>query len=269
MTGAKPYTFGYTLSGDTKLPGLLFLHGFLGSKNDWNPIVDPLKDDFCCLAVDLPGHGDTTVADDSLYRMENVASALTDLTGELGLSRPQVVGYSMGGRLALYLAVNHADSFSGFVLESASPGLKTAEERQARVEHDEALAQKLMSTDLKDFLADWYNQPIFETLRNDPRLLEETVKHRMTNNPAGLSRSLRYMGTGTQPSLWDRLHAITRPLLLIAGEHDTKYTAIQHQMADLCPTTQMRIILDCGHNVHLERPVEYIEAIKPFLLQNR
>ena len=269
MTGTRPYTFGYTLTGDPMLPGLLFLHGFLGSKADWNPTINTLKNDFCCLAVDLPGHGATTVADDSLYRIENVALALTELVGELGLSQPQAVGYSMGGRLALYLAVNHADSFRGFVIESASPGLKTAEERQARVEHDEALAQKLMSVNLADFVTDWYNQPIFETLRNDPRLLEKTVKLRSANNPAGLARSLRHMGTGTQPSLWERLHAIAQPLLLLAGELDTKYTAIQRELADLCPAAQMRIISNCGHNLHLERPAEYIETIKPFLLQNR
>jgi 2-succinyl-6-hydroxy-2,4-cyclohexadiene-1-carboxylate synthase len=77
------------------------------------------------------------------------------------------------------------------------------------------------------------------------------------------------MGTGTQPSLWERIHAITSPLLLVAGEHDTKYSAIQREMADLCPTAQMRIISHCGHNVHLERPAEYIETVKPFLVQNR
>jgi 2-succinyl-6-hydroxy-2,4-cyclohexadiene-1-carboxylate synthase len=265
---ASPFSFGVVQGGKAGRPLILFLHGFLGSKNDWDDVRPAFEDSFDTMAIDLPGHGETMVADDSLFRMENCAGGLVQLLDDAGISRCHVVGYSMGGRLAFYLAITYPERFASVVLESTSPGLKTAEEREARKTHDAELARKLETRELESFLQDWYNQPLFESLRRDKQSFEKLVRRRLNNAPSGLAKSLRYMGTGTQPSLWERLLEIRSPSLLIAGEQDRKYVGIAEEVCRLCPPAEMRIISHCGHNVHTELPAEFIRTVKSFLSKN-
>ena len=265
----SPYVFGHSLSGDPELPAILLLHGFLGNKDDWAEIVPQLNGKFCGLTVDLPGHGDTIVSDDSLYRMENCAAGLVELIDKLGLDRCHLVAYSMGGRLALYLAVNFPERFSSIVIESSSPGLKTEAERLARVEQDKRLAAKLTIGDFRQFLTDWYDQPMFESLRKHRNRFLKLIESRMNNNPALLAKSLSNMGTGAQPSLWDRLDRIGTPVLLVTGEQDPRFTAIADEMSGLCRGTEKCIIADSGHNVHFEQPQEYIKHVNQFLQKNK
>jgi 2-succinyl-6-hydroxy-2,4-cyclohexadiene-1-carboxylate synthase len=261
----SPYSFGVVQGGTVGDPAILFLHGFLGSKHDWDNIRPAFENSFHTIAIDLPGHGETSVADDSLFRMENCAEGLVQWLDNAGVSRCHAVGYSMGGRLAFYLAINHPDRFASFVLESTSPGLKTIREREARRASDAELARKLETTELKSFLHDWYDQPLFESLRRDRQSFEQLLNRRLDNDPFGLAKSLRYMGTGTQPSLWERLLEILSPSLLIAGEEDRKYAGIGEEVCRLCPSAEMRIISHCGHNVHAEQPAGFIKAVKSFL----
>jgi len=258
------YQFHYSIQGNPELPVVLFLHGFLGSCRDFDKVVCHLSDEFCCLTVDLPGHGGTVVGGpDEHYTMASTAGALVDWLDHLNISSCCLVGYSMGGRLALYLALEFAKRFPKVVLESASPGLKTEQEQQERLRHDRALADRL-EADFPTFLTHWYSQPLFRSLQTHPAF-DQVVNQRSQNNPCNLAKSLRYLSTGLQPSLWGRLAQHTNPLLLLVGEHDRKFLGINQDMVSSCPAARLEVIPECGHAVHLECPKAFVASIRNFL----
>ncbi|MCU0544344.1 MAG: 2-succinyl-6-hydroxy-2,4-cyclohexadiene-1-carboxylate synthase [Oscillatoriaceae cyanobacterium Prado104] len=254
------YHFNYFFAGNTNHQNILFLHGFLGNYQDFNSVISLLSKNYCCLAVDLPGHGKTQVTgDETCYNMSNTARGLIALLDDLEIEKCYLLGYSMGGRLALYLTLHFPERFEKVVLESASPGLKTEKERSRRLQADLELAQKLENSNLKEFLLDWYDRPLFESLKNSlefDRLLES----RTANNPKELAKSLRNMGTGNQPSLWKKLADNQVPLLLLVGECDDKFKKINTEMANLCPSASLNIVPNAGHNIHFEN-VEYFATI--------
>jgi len=262
----SPYTFHSIQAGDKSNPPVLFLHGFLGSAQDWCDVITFFSDEYWCLAVDLPGHGKTVVnGSEENYRMENCANGLVDFLDSLNIGKCDIVAYSMGGRLALYMAVNFPDCFERVVLESASPGFKTKQERQDRQVHDNMLAERLETGSLKQFLKEWYDQPLFATLRQDKERFVRLLVNRTNNNKSGLATSLRMMGAGVQPSLWRQLHKIQACLLLIVGEKDDKFKRIAAEMAPKCPRASICIVQGAGHNVHWEKPEEYARTVKGFL----
>lgn len=270
----SPYTFHFIQAGDRSNPPVLFLHGFLGSAQDWCDVITFFSDECWCLAVDLPGHGKTVVnGSDENYRMENCANGLVDFLDSLDIGKCDIVAYSMGGRLVLYMAVNFPDRFNRVVLESASPGLKTEQERQDRRAHDNMLAEHLETGSLKQFLKEWYDQPLFATLKQDKKRFAKLLTNRINNNKGGLATgpvtglatSLRMMGAGVQRSLWDQLHEIQARLLLIVGEKDDKFKRIAAEMAPKCPRASICIVQGAGHNVHWEKPEEYARTVKGFL----
>ncbi len=131
------YQFSYYLQGSKKLPPILFFHGFMGNKDVFADTISLLSDQFYCLAIDLPGHGNTIIkGGDECYQMDNTALALVEWLDKLTIDQCFLVGYSMGGRLALYLACFFPERFPKVVLESSSPGLKTRREREERREGD-------------------------------------------------------------------------------------------------------------------------------------
>lgn len=257
------YQFHYISQGSRELPVVLFLHGFLGSSADFNTAIAYLSEHFCCLAVDLPGHGNTVVdGEDDRYTMPQTASAIVTWLDELQVSRCFLVGYSMGGRLALYLALHFPQRFPRVVLESASPGLQTEAERTARLHHDYELADRL-EADFPSFLSYWYNQPLFQALRHHPAFLQ-VKEQRSRNRPTALAKSLRALSTGLQPSLWELLPQM-QPLLLLVGEDDRKFCTINQAMANSCSTIQLEVMPGCGHVIHLEKPEIFTEAVRLFL----
>lgn len=244
----------------TDLPIVVFLHGFLGSGAEFDAIGTKLG--VRSLLIDLPGHGETRFS--GLYTMENTAIAIVDLLNELAIDRANLVGYSMGGRLALYLALHHPERFSKGVIESGSPGLKTQQERAERIDCDRSLANQI-ETDFERFLINWYNQPLFQSLKAQPKF-NRMLEKRSRNNPIELARSLREMGTGMQPNLWEGLRSHQNPLLLMVGDRDRKFVALSQEMASLCETAELAIAPNAGHNIHVENPEWYIEQIKAFLI---
>lgn len=259
----------YHLLSRPDQPTLIFLHGFLGSLDDWQLIPSELSDKFGLLTIDLPGHGQSLSTDAADYSIENCAKNIIDLCDQLQLKRLILVGYSMGGRVALYLLTYYPDRFERAVIESATPGLMTDSERQTRIAHDNALAKQLEQTNLKSWLSRWFAQPLFDSLGEQADLLETMIRSRMNNDKTGLALSLRMMTTGRQPDLWSKLGEIKIPLLLIAGELDSKYTQIIKQTADLCPNAQPVIIKKAGHNVHLAQPTRYLDELIRFLTHKK
>lgn len=200
-----------------------------------------------------------------LYTIEGAAQALVRLLDELRISRAVVAGYSMGGRLALYLALRYPERCTGLFLESASPGLESAEDRANRRASDEELASRLKSEDFEVFLEDWYRQPLFNSLARDEDLLQHTIETRRRNDPVELAKSLRGMGTGSQPSLWVELSGLQAPALAVAGDLDEKYAGIARRMAEASPIIDCAIVPEVGHNVHVEAPERCVKALRGFV----
>ena len=255
----------YTITGDNRRPAVLFLHGFMGSKSDWAGLTDALEREFLCVALDLPGHGASTGLSGASYTIEGTAKAVLGTLDALGIEHAVTVGYSMGGRLALYLALRYPARLSGCFLESASPGIEDAEGRRSRREADEARAVRLETGDFEEFLRDWYRQPLFAPLARDEELLRRTMEARMRNDPAELARSLRGMGTGSQPSLWGELPNLQVPTLAVAGDLDDKFVEIAARMANTSPLVRATTIPGAGHDAHDEAPADYLALLRGFL----
>lgn len=256
------HSLSYTVSGADGHPAILLLHGFMGSSEDWEDVIATL-DGLHCVAVDLPGHGNSVGLPEESYTMESSANALLGILDDLEIRRASLAGYSMGGRLALYFALRHPERCEKLLLESASPGLKSEEERAARREADEEKAKRLESGgDFKRFLAEWYAQPLFATL--EERLVEALIEKRKDNDPVELAKSLRGMGTGSQPSLWKEMKRLRVPTLAVAGELDGKFTNIARAMAEASPNISAEYVPGVGHNVHLEAPGAYLSLLEDF-----
>ena len=255
----------YELSGTRGFPNVLFLHGFMGSAAGWREAAAAIEDRAFCIALDLPGHGGSLGLAPAAYTMEGTARAVVRTLDELEARRPVIVGYSMGGRLALYLALRYPDRCAGLFLESASPGLEDTRERLARRDADEEKAKRLESGDFERFLRDWYRQPLFAPLAQDADLLRRTIEARRRNDPCELARSLRGAGTGTQPPLWQELEGLAVPALSVAGEFDGKYAGISSRMASITPNVEAVVIPGVGHNAHDEAPAEYVALLERFL----
>ncbi len=245
-------------------PILLFLHGFMGSSADWWPVMEHLQNDFCCIAVDLPGHGQTQVQDPQCFAMEQTAEHLVNWLQRQKIQPDLLMGYSMGGRLALYCALSFPQVFPQAVLESASPGLRKDEDRKARQIKDFQHSMAI-ENNFHNFLTIWYEQSLFVSLKRYPQAFDAMMQRRLKNSPQNLSCSLRKMGTGSQPNLWEKLTHHSHPLLLLAGELDPKYVDLNRTMVEQCPSAQLKIIANAGHNIHLENPAAIAHQLRRFL----
>lgn len=246
---------------------LVLLHGFTGSASGWGTHLDRFASaGFRVIALDMLGHGASDApADPRRYSIERCGDDIIAALSELGVRRGEAIllGYSMGGRIALYTALS--GFFRALVLESASPGLASAAEREQRRASDEALAASIERDGLAAFVEHWENLPLFASQSALPEPIRKSLhEQRLRNRPSGLANSLRGVGTGAQPPLYDRLSEPTLPALLIAGELDAKYRAIARDMAQSLSHADVRIVAGAGHTVHLERPDQFDALVLDF-----
>jgi 2-succinyl-6-hydroxy-2,4-cyclohexadiene-1-carboxylate synthase len=256
------YQWHFNLTGDVDLPPLLLLHGWMGNCEDYHQIVEILKSRFYCIAIDLPGHGKTAViGSDIAYDFVNTAIGIMQLLDSLEIDRCAIAGYSLGGRLALYLALEFPDRFDRVMLESTSPGLATEIDRQDRITHDLQIIRQLKSDSFSDFVNDWYQQSIFIGIDLQPGFLDLVAARIKDNQPHNLAKSLEYAGLGMQPYLGDRVEVHPQPLLLIAGALDLKFVAIAQFMQRKSPIITVEIIPACSHNIHFQQPHTWIQQL--------
>lgn len=253
----------YMEKGDSN--PIVLLHGFTGSSASWSEIIDCFSNNYRTIAIDLPGHGKTRIGKRP-QNMQLIAEDILSICDELGLFKPHLIGYSMGGRLALFMALHFPNKYRSLVLESASPGLDSAQERSKRMEQDEKLIQQLECEPIATFVDRWQSLPLFATqnLVNQQKFQQQRAQ-RLLNSPTKLADSLRWMGTGQQPSLWHRLGELKIPNLLLAGILDQKYASINKKMVEMIPNGELHIFPSTGHNIHFERPFEYFEVVQRFL----
>lgn len=247
-------------------PALLLLHGFTGSGATWRPFLGEWRG-FTAIAVDLLGHGASDCPPDpGRYRMERCVKDLLSLLDRLGVERTAVLGYSMGGRVALHLALAAPRRLWALVLESASPGIDDDGEREARRLADEGLANAIEREGVERFVAYWESLPLFASQARLPApVREELRRQRLGHNPRGLANSLRGMGAGAQEPLSGRLGEVRVPTLVIAGALDERYCALGRRMAEAMPATRLEVVAGAGHAVHLERPDVFARVVRGFL----
>ena len=200
--------------------------------------------------------------------MDMVAAGLADLLKRIDTPQTHLWGYSMGGRLALYFAVNYPDHVDRLILESASPGIADPDARRRRREEDNAGAHSIERFGVEAFVRDWITLPLFATQSELPETTRNrALALRLENTTAGLAASLREMGTGVQPALHERLRDLRAPTLIVAGTSDEKFREIGQAMAHDIPESVFRIIPHAGHAPHWERP-ELSAQLAAAFLQN-
>lgn len=248
---------------------LLFLHGFLGRGTQWEEIVAPLRDHWCVLTPDLPGHGANLHGDlNTPLTFDRVTDDILEILDTRNLRRVVLVGYSLGGRAALHFACRFAQRIAALVLESSSPGIPNPAERARRLAEDRQRATSILQQGMNPFVEDWYQQPLFASLRHRPEILIKLQHAAAQNDPHWMAKVIYDLSPGQQTPLWDCLPRLEVPTLLIAGEQDSKYTALMTQMATRLPHARLVIAPEAGHNVHVEQAEWYRSLLLEYLLQN-
>jgi len=257
---AAPLRFDRRGSG----PPLVLLHGFTGSALDMAPLADAFAGEFEVLSPDLPGHGGSPIAPG--YGFDDAVSDLLATLEAAGHGRACWLGYSLGARLVLACAARRPACAEALVLIGGRGGIADAAERESRRQADEALAARIENDGIEAFVDEWLAQPLFATQRAlGAAFLGEARRRRLANDPLRLAASLRALGPGAQPPLFDRLPRVTAPTLLVFGSLDRKFAAAADELAAGLPDAERCEIAGAGHAAHLERPDQFMHAAREFL----
>lgn len=237
----------------------MLLHGFTQTGRSWQQITPVLASEHEVVAPDLPGHGEDESAS-AAASPPDAASLLADTCGG-----GTWIGYSMGGRYALHVAVQRPDVVHGLVLVSTTAGIDDPADRAARRAADEARAEAIERDGVDSFLTEWLAQPLFAGLDTEAA----DIGDRRRNAAAGLASSLRLAGTGAQEPLWDRLGEIGAagiPVLVVAGGDDKKFREIgQRLVMTIGSSAEMAVLAHAGHAPQLERPDAFVDLLRAWL----
>lgn len=235
-------------------PRIVFVHGFTQTGWSWQSIAERVAQlGYEVALVDLPGHGGSGAIRADLRRTADLVAATT--------GPATYVGYSLGGRVAMHLALMYPHIVDRLALIGAHPGIIDDDERAARRAADDRLAAHIVEVGLERFLEEWTAQPLFAGLEftSDDRL------DRMRNTAAGLAWSLRLAGTGTQVPLWERLVELNLPVLSMSGSLDTKFEPIAERIASSVPDGVFATVHGAGHAAHLQQPGQVFGRLEIWL----
>ncbi len=248
---------------------LLLLHGFTGDSSTWLPFCSQWGGYSRMIIPDLIGHGKTNSPEDmKRYTIEAAANDLRLLLDEIGVYQVDLLGYSMGGRLGITFSLLFPDRVRKIILASSSPGLKTETERSQRRKQDQKLALTILEKGIEHFVDYWGNIPLFSTMNEAPAEVRAAIRNqRLSQNPDGLANSLLGMGTGSQPSWWDKLHLVEHETLLVTGEKDEKFCRIAEKMTTELKNSRWAMIKNSGHAIHVEEPEKFGTIVSGFLTQ--
>jgi 2-succinyl-6-hydroxy-2,4-cyclohexadiene-1-carboxylate synthase len=242
-------------------PTVVFLHGFTHTGRSWQRVIAALGERYTSVADDIRGHGDAS------ERVPVTLEAVIDDVLAAGEEAFTLVGYSMGGRIALHVALAARDRVQRLVLIGASPGIADDAERSERRRADDELADQIERSSIDEFARRWAQTPVLAGL--PAAALEAAHADRLRSTPSGLARALRGLGTGALPSLWGRLGSLSMPVTLVVGERDSKFRAIAAEMSRgtpgaRMPAAQVVIVPGAGHAVHLETPEAIARQLADF-----
>ena len=235
-------------------PPIVLVHGFTQTRRCWGPEAVDLARDHEVIRVDAPGHGRSS---DVVAGLRSGARLIADQGGEA-----TYLGYSMGARFCLHVALSNPELVRGLVLLGGTAGIEDPAERSARRDHDLTTAARLRELGVPAFLEGWLDQPLFASLPADRAFLDE----RLENTVDGLASSLEQSGTGSQDPSWDRVHQLAMPVLVLAGGSDPKFTRLAERLAEAIGTNAtMAVVPDAGHAAHLEQPDAFLAILRPWL----
>lgn len=251
-------------SGETVF---LYLHGFSGSGRDADLLKSKDSTPRKWAHFDWLGHGGSSAPlCGEYYRLNWQLNALRKSILTLPANNPIVfVGYSMGGRLALHFAQRYPELVSSLILVSASPGISERLDRIARWQQDYQRSQKILEQGVHPFCTEWQALPILQSQQNIPNPYRDALRNRrFLQSPIGLANSILHLSPGVLRSLWDQLHQITVPTILVTGSMDNKFKEIAKKMATKLPTVRHTEISDSGHTAHLEKPEQFLELLDDY-----
>jgi 2-succinyl-6-hydroxy-2,4-cyclohexadiene-1-carboxylate synthase len=232
-------------------PVVIFVPGFMQRGEAWAPVARLVGERYPSATVD--------------FRTHSFEGRLGELR-EMARPGSVPVGYSMGGRLALHVAVREPERFAALVTVGASPGIDERSERERRRAGDEELAAWMERSTIADVVSRWERLPVFEGQSEE--LVEAQRAGRLAHDPKLLAHLLRTAGQGTLPGIWDRLPRLSIPVLALAGERDRRYMAAARRIALLAPRGDALPVMGAGHAAHLERPEATAELLLEFLDQH-
>jgi 2-succinyl-6-hydroxy-2,4-cyclohexadiene-1-carboxylate synthase len=234
---------------------VVLLHGFSGTGRAWDGVVARLRPErYRPLAFDLPGHGDMADAERPITFEACVASVL-----ERSPERFVLTGYSMGGRIALHVALAAPERVERLVLIGVNPGIENDEQRARRRDSDRRIAEELENGPFEDFIERWRAQPLFAGEPADVGVLARADQRR--NRPDALAEVLRGIGTGEMQPMWDRLRELTMPVIVLVGDRDINFQESGSRMVELLPRAELRIVPG-GHGLPLENPAAVATAVE-------
>ena len=225
---------------------MLFIPGFMQRGDAWRPVAELLPERYPSRVLDHAEHSFEG-------RLREIDEADADV----------LVGYSLGGRLALRAALRSPGSFTAVVLVGSTAGIEEGPMRVQRAEADEKLASWMEAMPIEDIVALWERQPLFAD--QSEALVEEQRPGRLSQDPRSLALLLRTAGQGVLDPVWDELHSFELPLLAIAGARDDGYSAAAKRIASVAPNARAAIVEDAGHAPQLQQPEAVASLIAAFL----
>jgi 2-succinyl-6-hydroxy-2,4-cyclohexadiene-1-carboxylate synthase len=238
-------------------PRLVLVHGFTQNRNCWGGVASDLARDHQVVRVDAPGHGKSSDVRGGLW---DGARLIAEQGGDA-----TYLGYSMGARLVLHLALANPEVVRGAVLVGGTGGIDDPTARADRKRADAATAERLERQGLESFLDAWLAQPLFARLPEGAQFRDE----RAENTVDGLADSIREAGTGSQDPLWSRLAALDMPVLVVAGGDDPKFTVEAERLAScIGANATMALVPDAGHAAHLEQPAAFVSTLRQWLAKH-
>ena len=242
-------------------PPVTLLHGFTQSGRSWRELISRMPEGWKWIVPDLRGHGGTQTPRGAACSMDACTADLEALWDHLGVERTHLVGYSMGGRLALHVAARRPERVLSLLTIGAHAGLEE-DARAGRRQGDEGLAERIERDGVEAFVNYWGSLPLFAGLeRRGPAYVSEVRAERLQNHAAGLACSLRGMGAGVMEPLWDELAGATFPCTFVAGQLDHGYVASARRLAATVRNGRAEVVLRAGHPVHQERPDAFARVL--------
>lgn len=272
---AKPIPFRSPLSSLTTYHSplqphnlsILALHGFTGNGQDFQPLIQLTHNHLTWHTLDLPGHDPHNPVNPTAYSLELYLDAIHATAQSYKLNQFALLGYSMGGRLALHYALRYPTSIKMLILIGSSPGIENPEARQQRFEQDHKLSKWILKNDIKPFIDFWMQTPLIRSQKNIPSsIFHPFLERKYQHSPIGLAATLEALSPGKIPSLWKEIKNIICPTFIIAGEKDLEYVAIGQKMSPLLQNARYFSVPNAGHCAHLENLQKFSEEFLNFLL---
>lgn len=243
----------------------VFVHGFASDAGEWQEICYSVAPEFSCYALSLPGCVRSDYPDEFTPDAESLGLLLEAFVNHLPYKKIILCGYSMGARICLYTTLRCSPKISGLILESGTPGIRDPQEREKRMADDNAFADTISSLSGEAFEKLWKSREIFSSqTKLPPEAAAQMRQRRRRSQPAFLAEYLRHFGTGVMPVLWNDLHRLSVPVLLISGKLDQKFSRIAQEMNEAFPRSVHQSIPGAGHNTHLEKPADFVNLLLRF-----